>query len=342
MSSHPHITIAIKQIRGNSGIDVWAENLCRGINAQGHRCTLGLFPGYLQFMPGLLTLKGSLVDSDIIHGSTWNGYTFRNERPLVITEHHVINDPAFNPYRTLPQKMYHRWIYRCEQKTLNVADFVTCVSQFTQKKLEEVFGYTGSRVIYNGVDTTVFRPMKYPTEIWNIPRNKTVLFFAGNLSRRKGADLLPAIMKNLGEDYVLLLATGQTEISLGSLNNINNIGHLDLAHLVMAYNRCDIFLSASRLEGFGLSVAEAMACGKPVVATNGSSIPELVINEKGGLLCEMDNVKDFSEKIRYLSENENEQKTMGMFNRQRVIDNFESGAMTKAYIALYNKLLASQ
>jgi glycosyltransferase involved in cell wall biosynthesis len=334
--------IALKQIQGNSGIDVWTKNLCRGLNHQGHTCSLDLRPWYFQFMPGLLKFQKCSDKYDIIQSNTWSGYVFKDSHPLVITAHHFVNDPAYNPFRTIPQKIFHLWIYRCERKSLEVADSVICVSQFTQKKLEEVFGYTGSQVIYNGIDTSVFRPIEQNSDAWNIPPDKNVLFFAGNLSRRKGADLLPAIMKMLGEDYVLLLATGQREISFGTLNNIKNIGHLDLAHLVMAYNRCDIFLSASRLEGFGLSVAEAMACGKPVVATNGSSLPELVVDGKGGFLCELDNVKDFVERIRYLAENDMERKTMGTFNRQRVIENFETGTMTKAYISLYNEILTNQ
>jgi glycosyltransferase involved in cell wall biosynthesis len=146
-------------------------------------------------------------------------------------------------------------------------------------------------------------------------------------------------MKELGEQYILLLATGQRGSSFSNFNNIINIGHLDLAHLVMAYNRCDIFLSASRLEGFGLSVAEAMACGKPVVATNGSSLPELVIEGKAGFLCKMDDVRGFAEKIRYLGENEQERRTMGRFNRERVSELFTTEKMVNNYIRLYRSLL---
>jgi glycosyltransferase involved in cell wall biosynthesis len=331
--------VAISQVRGNSGIDVWAKNLCQGINNQGQTCSLDLRPGYFQFMPGLLKFQKSSDKYDIIHSNTWSGYAFRDTSPLVITAHHFVNDPAYNPFRSLPQKIFHRWIYRCEKKSLAVADSVICVSQFTQKKLEEVFGHTCSQVIYNGIDTSVFRPREQNPDVGNIPPHKTVLFFAGNLSRRKGADLLPAIMKELGEDYVLLLATGQRNISFGSLSTIINIGHLDLANLVTAYNRCDIFLSASRLEGFGLSVAEAMACGKPVVATNGSSLPELIVDEKGGFLCEMDNVRDFVERIRYLAGNEQVRKTMGMFNRDRVTELFTLEEMVNRYIRIYRSML---
>lgn len=57
------------------------------------------------------------------------------------------------------------------------------------------------------------------------------------------------------------------------------------------------YLLLSRLEGFGYAVAEAMACEKPVVCTNGSLLPELVVDQKSGFLCEQDNVSDFVKKL---------------------------------------------
>jgi glycosyltransferase involved in cell wall biosynthesis len=332
--------VAIRQVRGNSGSDIWAENLCHGLHDSGHECSVNLYSPACQFLSSLARLHPAPPICDIVQSNSWNGFAFKNEAPLVVTEHHVVHDPAYNPYRTLPQKAYHRWIYRSERKSFDVAEAVTCVSQYTKKKLEESFGLMDSQVIYNGIDTTVFKPIQQDINTWELlPHNKTVLFFSGNLSRRKGADLLTPIMKQLGEDYLLLLATGQRETHFLGMKNIINIGHQDLQHLVMAYNRCDIFLSASRLEGFGLSVAEAMACGKPVVATNGSSLPELVIEGKGGFLCRMDDVKDFADKIRQQAADEELRREMGSFNRKRVEEQFTITKMTEEYLKVYHRLV---
>jgi glycosyltransferase involved in cell wall biosynthesis len=82
-----------------------------------------------------------------------------------------------------------------------------------------------------------------------------------------------------------------------------------------------------------------MACGKPVVATNGSSLPELVIDGKGGFLCEMDNVRDFAEKIRQLTADENLRQEMGKFNRKRIEEMFTIKKMTEEYLTIYRSLL---
>lgn len=331
--------IGIHQVRGGSGVDVWAKNLCKGIQFLGHECRLELQSPLFQFIPALAYLLPVVTGYDIIHSNTWNGFVFREKCPLVVTEHHVIHDPAYSPYKTIPQKIYHRWIYHCEQTSLKVADAVTCDCEYTQRKLKEVFGYSDAHLVYVGIDENLFRPNIINRNEQEIPTEKTVLFFAGNLSIRKGADLLPAIMKQLGEDYLLLVASGQKQGSIMGCKNIINLGRLTLQQLVDTYNLCDIFLSSSRLEGFGLSIAEAMACGKPVVATNCTSIPELVVDERGGSLCQMNDVKDFAEKIQFIASDEDLRRAMGLFNRRRVEDMFTIERMTKGYLDIYRSLV---
>jgi len=259
--------------------------------------------------------------------------------PLVVTEHLVVHDPAYNSCRTLPQKIFHRWIYRCERKSFAAADAVVCVSEDTKKNLEKTFGYADARVIHNGVDVDLFSPKDIDRQTLNLPENKTVLLFAGNLSRRKGADLLPSIMKMLGDDFILLTTSGNRNQSQNTIPHSRDLGHLNLQQLIDAYNLCDIFLLPSRLEGLSLATLEAMACGKPVVAFNCSSFPELVVDGKGGFLPEKDNVEETVERIRYLSREPDLVQKMGSFNRKRVLENFTLSRMTGDYLKLYQSLL---
>ncbi len=331
--------VAIRQVRGNSGTDVWGTNLCKEMQLEGHECMVELFPQVYQILPALIHLHSVTEDCDIIQGNSWNAFAFKAEVPLVVTEHLVVHDPAYNVYRTLPQKLYHRWIYRCERRSLDVADAVVCVSENTRESLEAAFGYSDSHVIHNGVDTTLFRPEEVDRKTWKLPDNKTILFFAGNLSPRKGADLLPAIMDRLGNEFILLTTSGNRDQSRNNIPYSLDLGHLNLQQLINAYNLCDIFILPSRLEGLSLSTLEAMACAKPVVAFNCSSFPELIIDGRGGFLSEIDDVKSVVERIRYLAKEPELIQRMGMFNREKVLDKFTIEMMTGKYIRLYQSLL---
>ena len=110
--------------------------------------------------------------------------------------------------------------------------------------------------------------------------------------------------------------------------------------MVAAYNECDALLFPSRMEGFGYPVAEAMACGKPVVCSNSSSMPELVEHGRGGRLCPVDDVRAFADAVRDLAgTTPSERARMGAFNRQRVLDSFTNERSVQQYEALYRKLL---
>lgn len=330
--------VIFKQIVGGSGVDIWASNLSRCLVENGIDSSTSYFSPYYAFFPQALSLNRCPPDSHITHSNIAYGSYFKTNGPLVVTEHHLVYDPSFSRYSSLPQKAYYKFVYLSEKKCLQVADIVTCVSNYTKQKLEEIFEYYDSKLVYNGVDTNIFRPISVDKEKYGIENNKHILFFAGNLSVRKGADLLPHIMRELGDDFVLLTTSGLRSNLKNHHQNIRTLGRLTLSELIDIYNICDVLLSPSRLEGFGLAVAEAMACAKPIVATNCSSLPELVVDGKGGFLCEMDNVKDFAQNLNLILEDENLRKKMGVFNRNRVLRMYSKDHMIKEYLNIYRSL----
>ncbi len=336
------LKILFPLLKAGSGSDIFTNNLVTGLQNSSIQTGIQYIPKWSGFFPLIMGKLCKSAGYDIIHANSWNGYAFKKNLPLVITEHHLVHDPVLTKYKNLAQRIYHTHIYQCERKSINCADSLICVSKYTQDKIEEVFGYSHSLLIYNGIDARLFKPVSInKSQIiakLSIPSNKKVLFFSGNPTIRKGGDLLPKIMHELGDDYVLLLTEGLRKNSPIQSSNIISLGTLSLQALIKMYNFADIFLFPTRLEGFGLSVAEAMACGKPVVATNCSSIPELLIDGKGGFLCEMDNVADFAESIRILAEDPSLRREMGVFNRNRVLEKFTLDRMAQEYSMVYKKL----
>ena len=74
------------------------------------------------------------------------------------------------------------------------------------------------------------------------------------------------------------------------------------------------------------------------MASNCTSFPELVVEGKGGFLCEKDNVKEFVERIQYLAGEPEQIRKMGQFNRERVLEKFTLESMVKKYLDLYRSL----
>ena len=328
--------VTFRQIHANSGVDIWAENLSEELNRQGISSSVEYFSSYIQFLP-FKGLIANSVEEQIIHTNASYGFRFKTDNPLIITEHHLVSDSNFISHASLAQRTYYRYVEWCEEKSFQVADAVTCVSNYTKEKLEEIYGYYDAQVIYNGIDTELFSPKTVPKNKYGLDDDSIVLFFAGNLIKRKGADLLPQIMKKLDGNYKLLVTSGLNDNIELEKDNTLYLGNLSKEKLVEVYNLCDIYLFPTRLEGFGLSVAEAMGCGKPVVTTDCSSLPELVIDGKGGFLCEKDNIGDFVEKVCILGEDNNLRKEMGRFNRKRIEKKFTLEMMGANYIKLYNQ-----
>lgn len=330
-------------IKGNSGSDLFFQYLTDALYRENVSIDIECLPRCLELAPYLakaaLPRRRNLHNYTLVHTNADYGSYFKiGGKPLVVTMHHNVFDENYQKYTSLGQKLYHYlFLRRRLYQSLSRADKVVAVSESTKISLARTFHVPEATVIYNGVDPDLFRPKH--TDADHELRRKTKLLFVGNLIRRKGVDLLPKIMSTLGDRYVLLYTSGlRTTINVPGPNVIRFAG-MPRDKLVDLYNLCDIFLLPSRLEGFGYAVAEAMACAKPVVCTDSSSLPELVVNHKGGFLCKQDDVADFAEKIKTLGEAPKLRQLMGEFNRERILKNFTLQKTAESYLRLYQRLV---
>jgi glycosyltransferase involved in cell wall biosynthesis len=321
------------------GVDVWMRNIHRAMVQSRVPNQLRMLPHLYNFFPFLarLSLRGNWPGpARLVHSGSRAGFALRARgRPLVVTVHHLVADPTYRPYTRPAQRLFHRLERLYDGLSISRADTVACVSDYTRGRVVELYGREDARVVHNGIDTDLFRPMPAQRPAgWPFR-----LLFVGNRTRRKGADLLEPLMARLGEGYELRYTGGQRddEVPVRAPAAVA-LGRLSLQDLARAYNSCHALIFPSRLEGFGLAVAEAMACGLPAVVSRCSSLPELVVEGQGGFLCPLDDVDALAEAVRRLAEDPALCREMGAFNRARAERLFSFAQMAGGYRELYAEL----
>ncbi|RUR33580.1 glycosyltransferase family 4 protein [Vreelandella nanhaiensis] len=165
-------------------------------------------------------------------------------------------------------------------------DSVLAPSQALANQLIE-WGVVNVRVQPLGVDLERFHPSAHDPLLRSslgIAPDKRLLIFVGRYSREKNIDVLLATMRQLGDDYHLLLIGPGMPRQVP--DNVTVINRCCNAHEVArALSSSDAFLHAGTRETFGLVAQEAMACGIPVIAANTGALAENV-PLGGGILCE--------------------------------------------------------
>lgn len=333
--------ILLISIRGASGSDVYYKLLKQGMDKYTDiKSDLIFIPHIFEkiFFLIPLYLKYKKIDFsryDIIHTNAEFGWWFRQKnKKLIITIHHNPFDKEFQKYTSIAQKIfYYFWVKPNFKKSLLVTDKIIAVSKYSQKGIINYFKIKKNiEVIYNGIDTDFFKPIDFN----NKKSKKIRILFVGNLIKRKGVDLLPKIMKKLGNDCELCFTSGRrTKIPKRlKLKNMIPLGKISDKRLLEEYNKCDMLLFPSRLEGFGYCAVEAMACGKPVITTNYSALKEIVKDEKNGYLCKINDVDDFVEKIKIVKKRLNKNEKF-LSNRNYVENNFSLEILARKYKEIY-------
>ena len=328
----------LPHIIGGSGTDTFTETLAFTLEKAGHSAVLQPFPHGSQYLPDPLKIVKSPPGIDVVLSNSWNGFAFKRPGiPMVTVEHLCVHDPAFAPFRSQGQAIFHDTLLRWfETRSFAVADCVVAVSRATRKAVAEAFPGIDATVIPNAIDTDFFTPPARRRE--SAEGEPFRLLFVGNLTTRKGADLLPQIMRALGSDFLLSYTSGLRGRVEIDVENALPLGKLDRQGVRRAYQEADLLLFPTRLEGLPLVVLEAMACGLPVVGSDRSSMPEAVVNETTGLLSPLD-PSALATAIRTLATDSSLREAMSVAARDRVVKNFSMTHTVDQYLALFSELL---
>ncbi len=230
-------------------------------------------------------------------------------------------------------------------QVMHQADAMIAISREVEEELLG-FGFSQKRIlrIPNGVDTGFFQPHVHA----DVP-GKLRFLLVGRRQPQKGVDLLLKAIQSLKlsglEDKfeVKLCGSDSPDYDYRSMAKELSVAHLvdflpfqkDMRNI---YQQAQSFLLPSRGEGLSNALLEAMAMGLPVIATRVSGTPDVVTNEKDGLLIPPESSEALAEAMKRFIFDPGLRQQLGQNARRRIEDEFSMEHVARQYSDLYSRL----
>ncbi|PYU51086.1 MAG: hypothetical protein DMG48_11150 [Acidobacteria bacterium] len=241
---------------------------------------------HLVVSPGINCLDANVI---IVH------VLFRRLQELANEEVHDSAKPGF--LRGLHRRAYYALLARLERRIYaDPAVSLVAVSRRTATLLNDYFHRRDVRVIPNGVDTARFSPsarlaLRHEARLRRkIQKTDLVLLLIGNDWRVKGLETVLRAVGALRELPILVIAAGDDSPDF-FLETANALGISERCRFEPSredvldfYSAADLYVSPSREDSFALPVAEAMACGLPVITSKNAGVAELIHDGMDGFI----------------------------------------------------------
>jgi glycosyltransferase involved in cell wall biosynthesis len=270
--------------------------------------------GYWRFFfaPSLVSLlKKRLSEFDLVHvtGSftffhmAWALCLRDNPPPFVVSPHGSF---MFNAMQREFIKSRKKELYRLlvESPVMQRASGVHCVTDMEEKAVQRCFPGAKTFVVPNQVDMDAFADLPERNRLrqeLNISESAFVFLYLGRLHPHKGIDLSIKAFAELAKERmnVQLIIAGSTEAgtdrewrkladSSGVSDCIHFLGQVAGQRKLQCFTDADAFLLNSYSENFGISCAEAMICGLPVIVSDQTGLADWIVRHRAGLVVPQD------------------------------------------------------
>jgi len=223
---------------------------------------------------------------------------------------------------------------------LQNADRIISVSNSSADEIKS-FGINVPVVIPNSVNENIFVPL-----VGQSNKDKVKFLTVSTFIETKGIkELMESILLPEGESSnceFTIAGTGHMDKFIEEFILINDlkdkiklVKNPSREKVIELFRQCDAFILPSHYESFGIVFIEAMACGKPVIATDCGG-PSDFVNKENGVLVEVGNVAQISEAISFMAEN------LNMFDskkiRQFFMNNFSRKVVCSKIVSLYKEV----
>jgi glycosyltransferase involved in cell wall biosynthesis len=298
----------------------------------------------------LLRLTGYMrrIKPDIVHGFLFWAYiigTFAARMagiPVVIASRRSLgNFKADKSHYLIIERIVNRMTDLIVANSEAVKQDVIYQEKVPAKKV---------RVIYNGIDTLLYKAPSAPTlkAALGIPEKARVVGVVANLIYYKGhkyfLDAWASVVKKFPESICLFVGDGSLRDELeaivkqkGFIESVLFLGTRRDVPLLISL--MDLVVHPSLEEGFSNAILEAMAAGKPVVATSVGGNIEAIVHGETGILVEPADPESLAAAINYLLEYPQSRLSMGEAGRKRILKRFGLARMTGETETLYEELI---
>jgi len=320
---------------------------------------IGMFPEMLTFsLRAFAAIRRLSMQRrfDIIHDNQCLGYGLLLMKtlgiPVIATIHHPLGIDRradllqARSIRERMERIIHYPIIM-QQIVTRYLDRVITVSQSAAEQIRGHFPIPDGKmeIVYNGVDTEMFRPRE------GIAKEPNSLIVVGNTEdRKKGILYLLRAMRLLRDEMDVRLTIVDAGLpkskfaarlihEYGLQDRVRFTGRISTEDLALRYAASEVAVTPSLYEGFGFPAVEAMACGVPVITTSGGALPEVVDDGKTGLMVPPGNPEELARAIKVLLDDAGLRRRLGANGRDTVQRRFTWIEATKQIVEIYEEVI---
>jgi teichuronic acid biosynthesis glycosyltransferase TuaC len=260
--------------------------------------------------------------------------------PFVVTVHGL---DAFST-RQVPG-WFGRRCSAVSEQVYGAAARVICISEQVARRVREgISDPLSIRVVYNGVDSSLFTPASVSAAA------SEVILSVGNLIPIKGHELLLRSVAAIATDdpqvQCRIIGDGPERGRLQQLarelrieDRIHFLGRRPRSEVAAAMRECTLFVLPSWYEGLGCVYLEAMSSERPAIACRGQGIEEVIRHGENGWLVEPKNLDDLTAALRTLLSGRPLREKLGRNGRQTVLQSHTLAHQATQLLAIYRECL---
>lgn len=362
--------LQVNSAKNWGGGEVYTINLCQKLIFKSYKVTLACRPGSaisriasengipLLELPltGAVDFRSALKLSqyckknkiNIVHVHLARDYWIARYLKIMHPQLHLVfTRHLLNPIKST---FFHRWLFQKVDKVIAVSNAVKDILLIHQLLCSERIV-----TIYNGINVNLFasaRPGVVRKE-FGFNNNLKLIGMVGQIAPHKGNDLFirSASLISKQDSNTRFLLVGDDFQNGKYIEELKQLSH-DLgvddkvfflgprSNIPEIIKDLNVFVLASKNESFGLVLVEAMASGVPVVSTPaGGSAKEIIINNKTGLIINVDQPLSLANAVLTLLKDEKLADTFGKAGQERVFEKFNLERMVDDIISVYNDVL---